>query len=89
MSDFDLFGLLLSLICLQYVDGARLSERWRWFVRVTVPSSAIFLPVAFFFSVLTPDATEPNGLIHLAWVGATFLAAGLWVLAVGLLRAES
>src|SRR5437764_8263578 len=56
--------LLLSLVALRYVDEANLSERWKGFVRTGVPLSAIFLPAAFFLSVLTPDATEPNGLIY-------------------------
>ncbi len=47
------------------------------FVRLAIPSAAIFLPVAFFLSVLSPDATQPNGLINLAYVGAIVLAAGL------------
>jgi hypothetical protein len=79
--------LLFSLIALRYVDEANLPERARWFVRVSIPSSAIFLPVAFFFSVLSPEATEPNGLIALAYVGAVVLAAGVLLLGAGLVRA--
>lgn len=78
--------LLLSLIALRYVDEARLSAGMKWFVRLSIPSAAIFLPVAFFFSVLTPDATQPNGIINLAYVGAVVLAAGVLTLGVGLLR---
>ena len=37
-------------------------------------------------SVLPPTATEPNGLIALAFVGAAILATGLLVLGIGLLR---
>jgi predicted permease len=48
----------------------------------------VLLPLAFFFSVLTPDATEPNAMIYLAYVGAASLAAGLLVLGVGLIRRE-
>jgi len=36
--------------------------------------------------VLSPDATEPNALIYLAYVGAAVLAAGVLVLGVGLVR---
>jgi len=78
--------LILSLVLLRYVDEARLSERTRGFVRTAIPSSAILLPIAFFLSVLTPDATEPNALIYLAYVGAALLAIGLFVLGIGLLR---
>jgi hypothetical protein len=48
--------------------------------------SAIFLPAAFFFSVLSPDATKPNGFINLAYVGAACLVTGLLALGVGLIR---
>jgi hypothetical protein len=78
--------LLLSLVLLRYVDEARLSASWRWLARYSAPAAAILLPVAFFFSVLTPDATEPNGFFYLAYVGAGVLTVGLLVLGVGLLR---
>ncbi|MBX5496232.1 MAG: hypothetical protein IRZ15_12955 [Bryobacteraceae bacterium] len=80
--------LVLSLVALRYVDEASLSDFWRSFCRFAIPSSAIFLPAAFFFSVLSPDATEPNGLISLAYVGAIVLAAGLLTLGIGLVRAK-
>jgi high-affinity Fe2+/Pb2+ permease len=36
--------------------------------------------------VLSPDATAPNGLIYLAYVGAALLAVGVLVLGVRLVR---
>lgn len=78
--------LVLALVVLRYVDEATLSERAREFVRVSVPSAALLLPVAFFLSVLSPDAGEPNALIYLAVLGAIVLAAGLVTLGIGLLR---
>jgi hypothetical protein len=78
--------LVLSLIVLRYVDDARLSDAAKWFVRLGTPSAAIFLPVAFFFSVLTPQATRPNAVINLAYVGAVVLAASVVTLGIGLLR---
>jgi high-affinity Fe2+/Pb2+ permease len=36
--------------------------------------------------VLSPDATAPNGLIYLAYVGAVLLAVGVLVLGVGIVR---
>ena len=80
--------LVLSLVVLRYVDEARVSEGTKWFVRVSIPSSAIFLPVAFFLSVLSPQAREPNGFIYLAYVGALVLLAGVLTLGVGLLNGE-
>jgi hypothetical protein len=78
--------LLLSLISLRYVDEAILSAGWKWFVRLSIPTAAILLPLAFFFSVLTPDATRPNGIISLAYIGAVVLASGVVTLGVGLVR---
>jgi hypothetical protein len=78
--------LILTLLAPRYVDEATLSHGLRWFVRLSLPSAAIFLPVAFFFSVLTPDATAPNGFIYLAYIGAVVLAAGVLTLGIGLLR---
>jgi hypothetical protein len=78
--------LILSLVTLRYVDEAELTARLKSFVRLAIPSAAILLPSAFFFSVLRPDATEPNGMISLAYVGALVLASGVVVLGVGLLR---
>jgi hypothetical protein len=78
--------LLLALVVLRYVDEAILSDRLKALVRHTVPAAAILLPAAFFLSVLSPDASEPNGLINLAYLGAASLAVGLLVLGVGLIR---
>lgn len=78
--------LILSLVALRYVDEAALSERARRVVRTAIPAAAILLPVAFFFSVLSPDATRPNGMINFAYVGAVVLAIGLVTLGMGLLR---
>ncbi len=80
--------LILSLVALRYIDEANLSSMWRSFARLAFPAAALLLPAAFFLSVLTPDATEPNALIALAYVGAVVLVAGLLVLGVGLLRAR-
>lgn len=77
--------LILSLVALLYVDQADLSEAWKQVVRSTIPASAIFLPAAYFLSVLSPTATKPNALIYLAYVGAVSLTIGLIVLGIGLL----
>lgn len=78
--------LILSLLALRYVDEARLGDGAKRFVRHAFPGAALLLPLAFFLSVLTPDATAPNALINLAYVGAILLAAGLLTLGVGLIR---
>jgi hypothetical protein len=79
--------LVLSLVMLRYVDDALLSPFWKWVARVGAPIAAILIPAAFFLSVLSPTAREPNGLIALAYIGALFLAAAVLTLGVGLIRA--
>ena len=78
--------LILSLVVLRYVDQAVLPDQLKGFIRHAVPTAAILLPMAFFLSVLSPTATQPNALIYLAFIGAVVLAAGLITLGVGLLR---
>lgn len=80
--------LILSLVTLRYVDEARLPGGLKALARHAVPAAAVLLPAAFFLSVLSPEATEPNVLINLAYVGAISLAAGLLTLGVGLVRAQ-
>jgi hypothetical protein len=80
--------LVLSLVALRYVDEARLSEFWKKYVRASIPAAAILLPAAFFFSVLSPNATRPNALIYLAYAGAVVLAAGFITLGIGFLRSR-
>ncbi|SNR55135.1 hypothetical protein SAMN06265360_109171 [Haloechinothrix alba] len=78
--------LLLSLVVLRYVDETALGRRARWFAKHATPLSAILLPAGFFLSVLSPEATEPNALINLAYLGAVVLTAGLLTVGFGLLR---
>jgi hypothetical protein len=78
--------LVLALVTLRYVDEARLSNAMKWLVRGSIPVAAILVPAAFFLSVPSPDATAPNGLIYLAYVGAVLLAVGVLVLGIGLVR---
>jgi len=79
--------LVLSLVLLRYVDEARLSSSWKWVARLGAPIAAILIPAAFFLSVVSPTATEPNGLINLAYPGAASLAAAVLTLGIGLIRA--
>jgi uncharacterized membrane protein len=78
--------LVLSLVMLRYVDEAALGPFWKWLARTGAPIAAILIPAAFFLSVLSPTAKEPNGLINLAYIGAAFLAAAVLTLGVGLIR---
>jgi hypothetical protein len=79
--------LVLSLVMLRYVDEAVLSPFWKWIARAGAPIAAILIPAAFFLSVASPTAKQPNGLMNLAYVGALFLAAAVLSLGVGLIRA--
>jgi hypothetical protein len=79
--------LVLSLVMLRYVDEAVLSPFWKWIARTGAPIAAILIPAAFFLSVASPTATQPNGLMNLAYIGALFLAAAVLSLGVGLIRA--
>jgi nitrate reductase gamma subunit len=55
-------------------------------VRLAFPAAAILMPLAFFLSVLSTEATEPNAMIYLAYMAGLVLAVGLLVLGVGLIR---
>jgi len=79
--------LVLSLVMLRYVDEAELSPVWKWLARTGAPIAAILIPAAFFLSVASPTATQPNGVMNLAYIGAFFLAAAVLTLGVGLIRA--
>jgi len=78
--------LILSLVTLRYVDEANLPRWLKSVARHSIPAAAVLLPAAFFLSVLSPEATEPNAMIYLAFVGAVLLAFGVLVLGIGLIR---
>jgi uncharacterized membrane protein len=78
--------LILSLVTLRYVDEANLPGWLKSFARHSIPAAAVLLPAAFFLSVLSPEATEPNAMIYLAFAGALLLAFGVLVLGIGLIR---
>jgi hypothetical protein len=79
--------LVLSLVMLLYVDQAVLPPFWKWLARTGAPIAAILIPAAFFLSVASPTASQPNGLINLAYVGALLLAGSVLSLGIGLIRA--
>jgi hypothetical protein len=80
--------LVLSLVMLRYVDEALLSPVWRWLARLGAPVAAILIPASFFLSVASPQATQPSGLINLAYVGVVSLALAVLTLGIGLIRAN-
>ena len=78
--------LVLSLVTLRYVDEANLPRWLKSVARHSIPAAAVLLPAAFFLSVLSPEATEPNAMIYVAFVGAVSLALGVLTLGIGLMR---
>jgi hypothetical protein len=77
--------LLLTLVVLRCVDETGLSEGTGC-IRLAVPAAAVLLPIVFFLSALSPDATQPIPLAYLAYGGAALMVTGLLILGIGLLR---
>ena len=78
--------VILSLICQVLADAAALPTPLLWAVRVGVPLAAILISSGFFFSMLSPTATEVSGAVSLIYAGAAILALAVVTLGVGLLR---
>ena len=78
--------VILSLVCQILADSAILPSPWLWLARIGVPIAAVLIPAGFFFSMVSPTATRPNGFISLIYIGMPFLAAGVLTLGIGLLR---
>src|SRR5713101_2292168 len=69
--------VLLSLICQLLADAVVLPPTLVWFARLGAPCAAILMPLGFFLSVASPQATRPNGLIRLVYSGALILALAI------------
>jgi hypothetical protein len=78
--------VILSLLCQILADSATLPTPWLWVARIGVPVAAILIPAGFFFSMVSPTATQPNQFISLIYVGIPFLAVGVLTLGIGILR---
>ena len=78
--------VILSLVCQILADAAVLPAAWMWVARLGVPIAAILIPMGFFLSMISPTATQPNGLARLIYLGAVALAASVLTLGIGLLR---
>jgi hypothetical protein len=78
--------VILSLICQMLADGATLPSPLLWAVRIGVPLAAILISSGFFFSVLSPTATQANGAVVFIYLGAAVLAFSVVTLGIGLLR---
>jgi hypothetical protein len=80
--------VILSLVCQMLADAAVLPTPLLWFVRIGVPLSAILISAGFFFSVLSPNATEAGAAVFLIYIGAVILAVGVVTLGIGLLSSH-
>ena len=78
--------VILSLVCQMLADGAILPSSLLWAVRIGVPLAAILISSGFFFSVLSPTATQANGAVVLIYLGAAVLAFSVVTFGIGLLR---
>lgn len=78
--------VILSLVCQLLADAALLPPSLLWIARIAVPLAAILIPAGFFFSMLSPTATQPSSAVALIYAGAVALATGVLLLGVGLIR---
>jgi hypothetical protein len=78
--------VILSLICQVLADAATLPHWLLWLVRIGVPAAAILIPLGFFLSMPSPDATKPNSLVRVILAGAVVLSLSVVTLGIGLLR---
>ena len=78
--------VILSLLCQVLADAATLPASLVWIARIAVPLAAILIPAGFFLSMLPPTAAQPSAAVRLIYAGAVVLAAGVWLLGVGLIR---
>src|SRR5688500_10183605 len=81
--------LIIALVLLRYVDETQLRGGWLWLARPGAAIAAIVMPLGFFLSVLSPEATEPSALIGLVPIGGLFLLGAVITTGVGLLRAPA
>jgi len=80
--------VILSLICQLLADTASPAPGWAlWVARLGTPAAAILIPMGFFLSVASPQATAPNGWLSAIWLGVATL--GLSVLSLGVLLIRS
>ncbi len=78
--------VILSLVCQMLADEATLPSPLLWAVRIGVPLAAILISSGFFFSVLSPTATQASGAVVLIYLGAAVLACSVVTLGIGLFR---
>lgn len=78
--------LVLALVGLLLVDGARLPDSLKALVRWSLFATPLLVSAGFFLSVLPLKATRPGPLVGLLYLGILTLSVGTVALGVGLLR---
>src|ERR687885_2361795 len=80
--------VILSLVCMIYVDATHTSGLLAVLARNGVPAAAILMSAGFFLSAAGRGVTQPNRFIGLLYLGAASLALGVVSLGVGLVIAS-
>jgi Ni,Fe-hydrogenase I cytochrome b subunit len=78
--------VILALLIQLFVDHTELSSRWKWFVRLSFPLSAITISMGFFAAAIGKNVSSPTGFIFILYLGIVLLIAGLIPLGIGLIR---
>lgn len=76
--------IVFALVAMMLVDQTGLSDSWQMMVRLTFAAAPILMPLGFFLSVASPEATRPNNLIALVYLGGLTLGIGAVTLGIGL-----
>ena len=78
--------VILALVVQILADHVTLSNRWKWFARLSFPVSAVAISSGFFAAAIGRQIHEPTGLIFILYAGIVILTLGLLTLGIGLIR---
>ncbi len=79
--------IIFALVAMLYLEQADLGSGLETLARTCMVAAPILMPLGFFLSVASPEATKPNRLILLTYLGALSLAIGTVTIGIGLLTA--
>ena len=80
--------VILAIIAEILTDYTGLGPVWENVIRSGFPSAAILISGGFFASASGRNATKPNRMIGILYLGVLILAACLIVLGIGLIRGK-
>lgn len=79
--------VILSLVCQLLADAAYPAPGLAvWIARLGTPIAAVLIPMGFFLSVTSPEATAPNSWLSALWLGVAALGSSVLSLGVLLIR---